>query len=248
MVSADEVHIRVIRRLGIRFVDAVRDGFSVGRSMNYPVRVGYAILAEDQEKVAHALTEWRQRREARKPKPHPDLLFCIREASRAAHRERDAVQKAYQQERRTLAGNARQRKEDWYRLSERGIVAAHRQGLLRYAGASPQGMAVYEYGEGGMACFHSTLHPAGTERTPVPDHPETLLVEAKEKVRGVSLQRVEVTLDILPSDLSGYERSETPRIERQQPTCFNCGEKGHIARRCPEREGQFEDNYDHAMA
>jgi hypothetical protein len=85
----------------------------------------------------------------------PDLLLCVHEASRAAHRERDAAQSAYSDGRQTLAGNARRRKEEWYALKDRGMVAAHRAGLLRYEGATPQGMAVYEYGDGGMACFHS---------------------------------------------------------------------------------------------
>ncbi|HKO17536.1 MAG TPA: hypothetical protein VJU82_01490, partial [Acidobacteriaceae bacterium] len=136
------------------------------------------------------------------------------------------------QSRHTLAGNARRRKEKWYRLKDRGIMTAHKQGLVEYVGASPQGMAVYEYGDGGMACFHSTLHPAGTERTRVPDHPETLLVQAKNKVRGVSLRRVEVTLEALSADTSGYERSASPRIARAAPTCWECGAQGHIAREC----------------
>ena len=49
-------------------------------------------------------------------------------------------------------------------------------GTLRYAGSTPQGMAVYEYGDGGMSCLHSTLHPVGVERSPVECHPETLFV------------------------------------------------------------------------
>ena len=152
-------------------------------------------------------------------KPHSDLLLCIREACRAAHRERDAAQAAYSEGRHTLPGNARRRKEEWYALKDRGIIAAHRAGLLRYEGATPQGMAVYEYGDGGMACFHSTLHPVGVERMPIDGHPETLMVEAKDKAKGISLERIKVTLSTLPNDTTDYERSAAPKIERRGPTC-----------------------------
>ena len=145
-------------------------------------------------------------------KPHPDLLLCVREASRAAHRERDAAQAAYCEGRHVLAGNARRRKEEWYALKDRGIIAAHRAGLLRYEGATPQGMAVYEYGDGGMACFHSTLHPVGVERTPIDGHPETLMVEAKDKVKGISLERIKVTLSSLPNDTA-----DRPALLRHGP-------------------------------
>lgn len=94
-------------------------------------------------------------------------------------------------------------------------------------------MAVYEYGEGGMTCFHSTLHPAGVERTLLEGHPETLLVPAKDKARGISLARVKGTLSALSSDSTGYERSAKPRIERPIPECWTCGGLGHVAAVCP---------------
>lgn len=169
------------------------------------------------------------------PRPHPDLILCIREASRAAHRERDAAQGAYLDRRHRLAGNASGRKRQWYALKDRGIAEAYRRGLLRYAGASPQGMAVYEYGDGGMQCFHSTLHPAGAERLPVTGHPEMLIVSAKEKHRGISLLRVRVTLESVPEVGSEFERSAQPRVKRDPVTCWHCFEEGHIASDCPER-------------
>ncbi len=84
-----------------------------------------------------------------------------------------------------------------------------------------------------MQCLHSTLHPVGAERTPIPDHPETLLVLAKGKTPGISEQRIAATLDALPSDLSGYGRSAPPLIARPSLTCYKCWEEGHIARHCP---------------
>jgi hypothetical protein len=111
-------------------------------------------------------------------------------------------------------------------------MALHRAGELRYIGATPQGMAVYEYGDGGMSCFHSTLHPVGAEQTPVPDHPETLFVQAKkQKLRLID---VEQSLCFLPTDATGYERSAAPRIARdlREKVCWECGEEGHLARDC----------------
>jgi hypothetical protein len=70
-------------------------------------------------------------------------------------------------------------------------------------------MAIYEYGDGGVACFHSTSHPVGVERIPAQGHSETLFVVAKkQKVRLVD---VSYTLRELPNDMSGYERSLAPK-------------------------------------
>lgn len=226
--------IRIVRKLGIAHVEVITID-EVGKHW-YPRCVGYAIRNRDRKRLERALEKAKEKRSTARPSPHPDLLLCVQEASRAAHRERDAAEEAYGDRRHDHAGKHRKRKETWYQLKERGITAAHKQGMLRYAGASPQGMAVYEYGDGGMQCFHSTLHPVGMGRTAVPDHPETLLVEAKHKVRGVSLLRVEVTLSSLPNDASGYERSAPPRVAKSLPTCWECGEEGHIARHCPDRD------------
>lgn len=224
--------IRQVKSLDIPFVEVVSVEWAYGNTY-LPRRVGYAIPTRYKRKLNAALKRCEAKQDSRALRPHADLLLCIREASRAAHRERDAAAEAYKAGRHTLAGNARQRKNHWYALKDRGIVAAHKQGLVRYIGASPQGMAIYEYGEGGMSCFHSTLHPAGAEWTPVVGHPEMLHVEAKDKAKGISLARVEVTLSALASDTTGYERSAAPRIERPEPVCWTCGEAGHIAADCP---------------
>lgn len=233
--------IRTVKSLGIPFVEIVLVENAYGWHY-FPRRVGYAISDSDKRRMEQALYDRAEKLAEKTPSPHPDLLLCIREASRAAHRERDAAQRAYLCGRHKLAGNARQRKNRWYALKDRGIVAAHKQGLVHYVGASPQGMAVYEYGEGGMACFHSTLHPVGVGRMLVPDHPETLLVAAKDKVRGVSLRRVEITLDSLPFDLSDYERCAPPRISRAVVTCHRCGDEGHIACDCPNFDDDWGDS------
>jgi hypothetical protein len=234
--------IRTVRALGLPHVEIVDIVNAYGKHW-FPQRVGYAILSRDQRKLKAALEKKKMKvLESRVPKPHPDLLLCIREASRAAHRERDAAQVAYQAGRHTLAGNCKDRKNHWYRLKDRGIVTAHRQGLLRYVGASPQGMAIYEYGDGGRSCFHSTLHPAGIERTPVENHPEILMVEAKDKIKGISLNRVKVTLLALPDDFSGYERSASPAMKKSAAlVCWSCGEEGHTSRNCPLAYEQVEE-------
>jgi len=232
--------IRKVKSLGIPYVDIVSVECAYG-STYLPRRVGYAIPSRDKRKVTATLKRCESKRVSRKPQPHPDVLLCIREASRSAHRERDAASDAYNAGRHTLAGNARQRKSQWYALKDRGIVAAHKQGLVRYIGASPQGMAVYEYADGGMSCYHSTLHPTGAERTLVEGHPETLHVEAKDKAKGISLSRVEVTLSTLSADTTGYERSAAPSLARVErvPQCWTCGEFGHIASECDELNSEW---------
>ena len=233
--------IRVAKHLGIPYVDIVSVECAYG-STYLPRRVGYAIPNRDKRKLTAAIKRCEATRMLRKSlKPHHDLLLCLREASRAAHRERDAAKDAYNSDRHVLAGNASQRKNRWYALKDKGIVAAHKQGLVRYIGAIPQGMAVYEYGDGGMCCFHSTLHPAGAVRSLVEGHPETLFVPAKDKVKGISLARVEVTLSVLPAEVDGYERSSAPRIARVERVtqCWTCGEFGHIASECDEADTEL---------
>jgi hypothetical protein len=163
-----------------------------------------------------------------------DVLDATREASRAAHRLRDAASAQYEAGNHGLAKSSSDRKRTLYALKERGILYLHGIGVLRYVGVSPQGMAVYEYGNGALSCLHSTLHPAGAERTLVTGHPEILLVPAKE--RELRLTDVEHTLMSLPSDESGYERSAAPRHPKQSITCFSCGGEGHIARNCTEAD------------
>lgn len=224
--------IRLVRKLGIPFRDIVSVEYAYGNTYKPRVK-GYAIPAHRLAELAAAIEAAKEKRRLKAPSPHPDLLLCISEASRAAHRNRDQAEEAYFHRRHALAGNAKRRKNAWYALKDRGIVHCHRQGLLRYVGASPQRLAVYEYErDGATRCFHSTLHPAGVERPPVENHPETLFVAAKAKMRGLSLQRVEITLQSLDDDTSGYERSDRPTRQKDVATCWTCGEAGHLARDC----------------
>ena len=121
--------IRIAKSLGIPYVDIVSVECAYG-STYLPRRVGYAIPSRDKRKFSAALKRCDSKRVSRTSQPHPDLLLCIREASRAAHRERDAASNAYNEGRHTLAGNSRQRKNKWYALKDRGVVAAHKQGLF----------------------------------------------------------------------------------------------------------------------
>lgn len=217
-----DASLRTGRQIGVPYVPVVG---SLGH-----IVVGYAVWRGDRGRVRRAIRK--KEKERRTPKPHPDVLLCTREASRAAHAARDRAEAAYARGDQRRARAWRQKKQDWYALKERGIVHLHRAGVLRYAGVSPQGMAVYEYGNGGMQCLHSLLHPRGAERKPIEGHPEVLLVPAAKKARGISHERVRVTLGALPYVEGEYYRSKPP-INRSKIFCFLCGEGGHIARECP---------------
>ena len=154
--------------------------------------------AEKDPAVQEYLAKVKARRErgtVRVPTALP-LIDAICEVSRAVHRWRDAAEAQYQAGNHGLAGHARREKEMLYGLKERGIATACAQGLVWYVGASPQGMAVYEYGNGGRSCFHSCLHPAGAERKPVEGHPEVLEVEAKPQ--QYAMADAQFTLGVLP--------------------------------------------------
>jgi len=234
--------IRTVRKLGIPHVEIVSVEWVYGNTYK-PRVVGYAFPADREAELQAALEQAERKRKACEPKPLPEdrLVEIIREASRAAHRERDAAQEAYLTGRHTLATNSRERKNDWYALKDRGIAHAHGRGLLRYAGETPQGMALYEWGDGGMSCFHSTLHPVGVERVKVEGHPETLEVPAKDKLKGLSLKRIEATLRKLPPvDAAKYQRSAAPRKPRPATVCYRCGQEGHIQRNCPQPSDKYD--------
>jgi hypothetical protein len=181
----------------------------------------------------------RERRAARTLEAIP-LIDAIREVSRAAHRWRDAAQAQYQAGNHGFAKHSKREKERLYALKDRGIAAGYKLGLLRYAGASPQGMAVYEYSEGGKSCFHSCLHPAGLERLKVEGHPEILEVGAKPQEHAMA--DAEFTLSALPEPGLEFERTAPPHKPREvrAVVCYECGLEGHIARECPEREEDYE--------
>ena len=73
-----------------------------------------------------------------------NILDATREASRAAHRYRDAAAQNFERAYLGAATRNSRAKRDFYAAKERGILALHRVGAIRYAGASPQGMAVYD--------------------------------------------------------------------------------------------------------
>jgi hypothetical protein len=158
------------------------------------------------------------------------LIPAIRAVSRHAHKLRDQAQEYYQAGNFEGASSRRFAKEQCYALKEQGIVAAFRAGLLRYAGASPQGMAVYEYENGGMSCFHSCLHPEGVPATAVEGHPEVLFVTTKDP--DVSPEVAGKALSFFSSETEGMRRVSPPRLPRML-TCWECGGEGHVARECP---------------
>ena len=227
---------RYLTRLGIPYVAVVRVENVYGNTY-FPRTVGYVIRNRDKARLDAAIDV---RKSKRMPKPLTDIILAIREISRAAHRERDAAEEAYSQSRYLLASNSKSRKNNYYNLKDRGIVAAYKSGTLRYVGQSPQGLAVYEYGSGGMSCFHSTLHPAGVERPLVEGHPEILEVAAKDKIAGVSIQRLVATREALPEMTDGFIRVDPPRkYSPRSVICWRCGLEGHRANECDEDENEY---------
>src|SRR5205814_2414358 len=83
---------------------------------------------------------------------------------------------------------------------------------------------------------HSCLHPAGVERKPVEGHPEILKVEAKPQKHAMA--DAKFTLSALPKPGKEFERTAPPRKPKEHRACYRCGEEGHIACECPEREEQ----------
>jgi len=156
----------------------------------------------------------------------------------------ETLQAQYEAGNHGLAGHSRREKERLYALKERGIATAYKEGLLRYAGVSPQGMGAYQYGAGGKCCFHSCLDPRGGERSVVEGHPEILEISAKAQEHAMA--DVEFTLSQLPGDFDDFERSDPPRKPREaRPVvCCECGEEGHVARECPERDDDFEEEWE----
>ncbi len=81
-----------------------------------------------------------------------DLLKAIFVANKAAKRYRDSAQSNYRQGQHGFAGRARRKKEHLYRLKDRGVVEAYRQGRLSFVGYN--GNIGLFRGEG--YCLHST--------------------------------------------------------------------------------------------
>src|SRR5208337_921708 len=194
-----------------------------------PAAVDAALRKPEVQEYLARMKARREKRMTRVPEAIP-LIDAIREVRRSAHRWRDAAQARYQARNHGLAGHSKREKERLYGLKERDIAAAYKQGLLRYADASPQGMGVYEYGEGGKSCFHSCLHPAGLERPKVEGHPEVLEVDAKPQEHAMA--DAEFTLSDLPAPGKEFERTAPPRKpkEHRAVVCYESAEEGHIAR------------------
>ena len=133
---------------------------------------------------------------------------------------------------RPLAVKCRLNEIDFLGLKERGMIALHKEGKLRYVGATREGMAVYENPENEKQCLHSRLHPESAKQVSVLGHPEVLLIPSKaQNNRG---RQAKLVLRSLPAHAIGYIRSNVPAHirEREASTCWLCGELGHPAADC----------------
>jgi len=126
-----------------------------------------------------------------------DILVATREASRSAHRWRDAAAAFYESNQHGFAGHASRKKSAMYVLKEKGIAHLHRSGAARpLCRRESAGDGVNEYGDGGKACLHSRVHPTGAGRQPIPERPEVLLVPATRQ--RVKMTDVIAALSALP--------------------------------------------------
>lgn len=151
------------------------------------------------------------------PAKHVDLLAAIFGVNRSAKRYRDAAQKNYQSGTHGFAGNCKERKEQLYRLKDRGIVEAYRNGRLNAEGV--HGVLTVYRGEG--YCFHSLLRPVGAvlaELEFAANASGCLYVEQKPKsAREPRLKDSIATLEALSKDEehAGFHRlSFPPRPQR----------------------------------
>jgi hypothetical protein len=202
-----------------------------------------AVLAALQQEECRAFFARLQARRDKEPAlPETiDVLTATQEASRAAHRWRDAGSAQYEAGNYGLASTSSANKRHFYRLKDQGIVHLHKTGVLPYIGASPQGWLSTSTGT--AACLASTPRCIRWGRS-VRRCRTILRCSRCPQRREVRIADVEHTLGCLPAESDGYERSASPKFARPQRTCFECGEPGHIARFCPMREHEAIDLWD----
>lgn len=161
--------------------------------------VTYAVYRHDQtfamkrrnpprEAVAHPLTP-------------ENVLAAMFSVYRSAKRYRDAAQSCYQSDVHGFARMHRKQKEALYRLKERGLVHAFREGLVVAVGLHGS-LTVYR-GEG--YCFHSPLRPENVMLETTSE--ESVFVESKPRQSSeMRLMDAVATLEQLVSDFNGFIR------------------------------------------
>ncbi len=146
-----------------------------------------------------------KRASVKTPATAVDLLQAIFTVNRTAKRYRDKAAAHYGARQHGFAGASKERKQALYALKDRGIVAAHRAGLIAAVGTH----GPLTYYEGGGYRFHSLLRPEGAELAVLSD--ETVQVEAKPKgKREARLVDAELTLSALPEERAGFRRHSFP--------------------------------------
>ena len=104
-----------------------------------------------------------------------ELLRAIRTVNRSAKRYRDAAQKHYQLGMHGFSQNSKRKKDQLYKLKDKGIRIALAEGLIHCVGIH-DGLACYS---GGGYVFHSPQIPEGTFAEDV----SSLRVESRPKSR-----------------------------------------------------------------
>jgi len=175
----------------------------------------------------------RRRADNRAVMPKVSLVDAVQAAGRSAHHWQERANHAWQLgNSQCRAARCTYRSIELNGLKERGIMALHRQGKLRYMGASALGMGLYEFIERPEEFLHSRLHPVGAKQRRLPFRTEvTSMSNGARECGGEFARRLLITL---PKDLTGYVRSHVPAHirERDSSSCWICGVLGHPAPDC----------------
>lgn len=137
-----------------------------------------------------------------------EVLAAIFAVNRSAKRYRDAASNCYLRNAFTFATAAKEKKEENYRLKDKGIVYAFHQGWIQPE--TLHGEFVVYRGSG--YCFHSLLTPNDWVGSDSDQTGKAVFIEAKPRTtKEMRLKDAIATLEQLPDDESEFQRVSKSR-------------------------------------